>query len=302
MGGLSHCSSDYARSLANPFSGPEACVPNYPVLLTRKTRVFARGTFSTGTAGFGFIAADPVNAVANNLNGVIASTPTFAGTTLSSAAAGVAGFSTNSEFTAAQFGETTALLQKRVVSAGLRIRYVGTVFDQGGQVLGFSDPEHNNLFGRTFADIDGELESARLVVSKNNWSTVRYRPFFESDLQLNGDFPATVLVDGSFYMAFLVQAASAGTSLTYEYEFYVNHEISGKNVRSKTASHFDPTGFGAVHAATITSKALMPSQQSTGESEKTFLTTATQYLNEAVSFGQTLWNVGKMAAPLLELL
>lgn len=291
--GLSHCAADYAAALANPFTGPLACIPDYPVLMTRKVRSFAKGVVSTGTAGFGFVAITPQNGVANDLRFCGFTDAAFTGTAPTMTTGNVTGInysSSNAEYVAATFG--SGLNQYRVVSCGLRIRYVGTELDRGGQLVGYHDPQHFSIMaspgvGRTVSSLDGEVESRRFPVDRS-WKTVLYRPVDDVDNQLDPGtrFMGPVLdvdADGVWYMTFYILAASAATSLTYEWEAYATYEISGRNVRGKTVSHFDPPGFASVHAASVQTQLLLPSQLNDGERVTSFLREAGSYLNTAIS-------------------
>ena len=124
---LSRCAADYAMCLSNPFTGPLACVPVSPTVMSLKLRAWTKGEFKSGTAGVGYINADPYSAVASDLACVRHSDAAYAGSTV--ALSGVAGTSahfSNSPYINASFTNGAAGAQYRVVSAGLRIRYIGT--------------------------------------------------------------------------------------------------------------------------------------------------------------------------------
>lgn len=313
---LSPCAREYAASLANPFTGPAACVPDYPSLLTRKVRTFSKGTLSTSsTTGFGYITMHPPNGVANDVPIVNYSTSAYTGTTAlvqTPAAAGTAfGFS-NSEYTAALFSSGQVDFSRfRVVSAGLRIRYIGTELNRGGQVIGIMDPDHSSIMidnttGKTQSQIEGLTESRRFPVDRD-WKTVLYRPVDDIDNSMQTSEQSLWMVasghdqfdPGFFYMTFYVIGASATTSLSYEWEAYANYEISGRNVRGKTPSHFDPTGFAAVHAATVQTDVLLPSSETPAQRVEKFTKHALSYLDTAISFGKGLGSAAKMLAPVM---
>jgi len=282
---LSGCALDYARCLANPFTGPIACVPTYPAMLTRRMKAFCKGVFNTGTAGFGYILANPNSGAANDVPAVTYSTAASAVSTTSATIAvdPAMGFAvSNSEYLAAQFGTTPALAKYRVVGCGLKIRYVGTQLNLGGQIIGLHEPDHNNLASQSIANFDAQTESRRLVPDRQ-WTTVLYKPVTEDELLFRPDFPSALFptVDGVFYMGFIIQSAVAAQP--FEFEYYGVYEMEGRNLRGKVPSHNDPLGHAAVHTIASTSTELYPTKKNDGEREQSFISRALDYLGSGIS-------------------
>lgn len=277
---LSKCATDYAISLADPFTGPLACVPTYPAVLTRKLRVYAKGTFSTGTTGFGFIVFDPSYGIANDQTFVLASDALYGGVTIIGAV-GTTAYLSNSDYQAADLGSGPNQIVFRVVSGGLRIRYIGTELNRGGQVCGLTDPNHNSLLTRTFGSLSGE-EQSRLFPVNREWITLLYRPFLVGDTEFANSLVGTTPLDPSFYMGYALQSPTAGPCV-FEFEAYSTYEAQGRNVRGMTASHVDPTGYAAVHTATNLSPALAPTVAKTADRTKSFLNTVGSTLTSTVS-------------------
>lgn len=310
---LSPCAREYAASLANPFTGPAACIPDYPALLTRKVRVWAKGTFATSaTTGFGCIVMDPLQGVCGDSSYFVASTtsalnsvtPTF---TQAAGGAGNTYSASNSEYSLANFDGGANGSTVRVVSAGLRVRYIGTELNRGGQIIGLTDPNHNSIMtadgvGKTLSDIEGNSESRRFAVDRT-WKCVLFRPVDNNDnVLVSNDFmigDQAIFAPGHLYMTFYIQAASATTSLSYEWEAYANYEVAGRNVRGKTPSHYDPNGFASVHAATAHSNLLLPSENTEPDRVSKFLTHAEHYLNNALSWGGQIARIGNTLGPVL---
>lgn len=288
--GLSPCASKYARALANPFSGPLACIPNFPALMSQKSRPFVKGTFSTGTTGFGGIVYDPFCSAVNDIICVVTTSATYATSalpTISTAGASLA--YSNAEYQTASFNTTAQSNQYRIVGAGVRVRYIGTELNRGGQLIGLLHPQHDTLSGLTLAQVDAFDESERLSVSHDKWSTVLYRPIDADDLSFSpggGVDPGNAFpVPGdSYIMGFAVQAASAGTSLAYEYECYAVIEYNGPNIRAKDPSHVDGPGFDAVHAATAFTAHLKPTQNTSESVMAKFEASASDYLQRGMSW------------------
>ena len=144
--GLSVPATQYAQSLANPFTGPLASVPDFPSVPSRRLRVYSRGFFSTGTANVGYVCAAPPMASRADVDSVWYSSSSYAGTSfeVNTATPGVLSGRTNSDYNNAEFGPGT-LLRGRIVSSGLRIRYSATNLNRGGTVLGVITPNLNTL-------------------------------------------------------------------------------------------------------------------------------------------------------------
>lgn len=281
--GLSACASDYARALANPFTGPLACVPSFPAFLTRRARVYCKGVLTTSsTNSFGYILAEPTNMVANDIDAVSVSTAASAVTAAQNTVAGdaaIALFRTNSEYTQAQFGTGAGLLQYRVVAMGIRVRYIGTNLNEGGILIGLHEPDHDTLVGSGITQFDAQVESRRMIVGKR-WTTVLYKPVNSVDANLRPNF-ALASTNTAWYMGFVIQ--SAVTAQNFEFEVYAIHELEGRTLRGKTPSHSDPVGYSSVSSVAATSAELYPTTRSDEERERSMIEQTLDYMNEAIS-------------------
>jgi hypothetical protein len=321
---LSPCAEDYARCLGNPSTGPRgACIPSFPALNTYKPCYYSKGQFSTGAAasgGFGFILFDPFLAVANDQPSIIASSNAYAvnNTTNVVPGAGVVGTATNGEFAAAAFGNNAQNLnQFRVVGASLKVRYIGTNLNEGGQLVGLQDPAHISLSGRSFADFDAVTESRRFPVDRK-WTEVFFTPLDDLDLNFQGNLQSYTVGPPNLqhFLGFCVQSPDSTGAIptVMEYEAYAHFELTGRNLRNKTLSHVDPAGFGAVHAVAVASPVLSSPQKTTvgsGLGDKmvklatTYLGTSTSRTGtqmiphpaQGPSFWDELWNAGKKILP-----
>jgi len=144
---VSDCSMRYMAALCNPFlAEPGACVPCdlFP-LPSQKIRAFTRGSFQLSTShGVGFILAAPCSAnntaaLAFTTAGSIFDTGTLVNSTITNNQTQLlAGL----PYTTAQ---VSALVQARVVSMGLRIRYAGTEASRSGTIVAYEDQDHQGL-------------------------------------------------------------------------------------------------------------------------------------------------------------
>lgn len=277
---LSKCSTDYARCLVNPFSGPLACVPNFPALKSRKFRVWAKGTLSTGSQDIGFIWQDPQLGINNNVESVFFTTNSFAGNSFEiSDAVNVLGAMTNSDYDSSMIG--TAGITYRVVASGIRARYIGTELNRGGQLIALSDTNHNSLLNRTIQACDAEINSKRFPVNRE-WTTVTSRPVRDADDDF-GVNPAAIPITTSlsWYNGIIIQGP--GVTADFEWESYTVYEAQGQNVRGMSPSHTDPVGYNAVNMMTNFTKHLDPHQKKPADVEKSAVSDTIQLLGTAMS-------------------
>jgi len=185
----------------------------------------------------------------------------------------------NSPYVLANFGQNG--LQGRVVSAGLRIRYIGTELNRGGEIVGLQHPSHSGLNGYTVPLMNAYKETARLPVIRP-WTTLLYRPVETTDLNFNiGLAPA----GQQFFMGFIINSAtSVASPASYENEFFSNLELQGAAVQNKKPSHVDVVGHGAVNAITNMSDTLhSPHQLDSGSVAKAIVHASSQYISSHVS-------------------
>lgn len=146
-------------------------------------------------------------------------------------------------FASTDFGVAPSA-QYRVVSAGLRIRYSGTELNKGGTIRALQHPNHDSIIGLTAAQIEGYVQSKRFPVTRE-WSHVVYCPLTDSyNTQTgSGGFVAPYAVP---FQGFLVSSTSGNE---FEFEYVVNYEVSGRNVRGQTVCFKDPVGYAAITSA-----------------------------------------------------
>lgn len=260
---LSAIAELYARSLADPFDGPMARIPDTPTINTSLRRYFARGTFVTSSdpasLGQGYIWASPPRGVVNDLSAVEynnSNSPTVQANGFSS---------TNAQniFTNSEFASTLLPLgfQYRVVSAGLRIRYAGNQLTRGGQLAGLHEPSHTALAGLRGVDLLGYREGSQESISDSDgWWTLLYRQVDKQDSDFTQTIPAGFNVPDGGYLGFWInsydQTGAAGSQL-FEYEFCGNYEILGSNISGKQPSHSDSVGHTAVVSVVSSSNSFL---------------------------------------------
>lgn len=233
-------------------------IPIPPALRNKKFKVFAKGVLETGTAGVGFISADPSWAATNNGPCVWYSTAAYAGTTniYGAAVAGTSFANSTSPFNAAAYGAESQLLRYRPVGAVLKVFCQSTYLATGGSIVGFSNPRHMGNAGRDFENIAGEHTSESVEVVKGK-DKIEYRLFYKfvdsDDADYQTAFPTATAgtalsTDNAYHMTIMMRAPSAATSISFRWEFHVILNVIGRNVDGLTDGHADPVGFAAIQA------------------------------------------------------
>lgn len=253
------CTSHYVASLVDPFNVQGACVPSVPCWPSAKRTVWAKGTMATQAShtggGWGFIAASAHGGVSNDVAAVYHTTAastvvtdTFSKTGSAAGGAAVAPTNvvTNSPFVAANWGPDASDNKYRLVSAGVRIRYIGKELDLGGSVAGFNLPFSLDVFTSPATTATSLLGNAGVhmdvSVSERPWYEVTWRPTQPNEFN---DFHTTL--GYNFDMALGLHAPDATESQTWQYEFFLNFEVIGPLVaQSMTKMKGDVTGSWAV--------------------------------------------------------
>lgn len=229
------CARDYAASLIDPFNTPPCCVPTWPSFDTRKTKVYVRATSVIGTAGVGFIYAGftPASDVAT----CWFTTAAFTGSALVKTGTGVSLGNNNSDYVAADFTGTAAGPSFRLVSMGIRVRYIGTELNMSGIVVALEQPDHADLTGATIGTLQGYIQGSAQPADRR-WHQVCIVPRNPSELDFN---VSSVVTPASLAIMF---TGVAGQS--FEFELFQNMELVGAIVRGKTPSYVNTQLFGRV--------------------------------------------------------
>jgi hypothetical protein len=120
-----------------------------------------------------------------------------------------------------------------VVACGLRCRYLGTELKRSGRLICFEDPNHDEIGGRTVAD----LLAYEWVETEGNdpdrpWYCALYQPKYTGEYNY--------LVTHATFTPFMgVLATGMNPNDAFEYEYYVFTEIVGANLPTTTLSEAD---------------------------------------------------------------
>lgn len=306
---LSQCAQMYAATLADPFTGPpEACVPNYPALDTKRARIWSETVMTVPASGTGFAMMEPSYFAFNDqitntailTRGLVVSTSAYAGTTFSLPGVGSVNVLNNSEYVLTQFGTTAADSNYRVVSAGLRVRYIDTELNRGGQCLALHEPNHQTVIGMDIGTVAGYQEHRRFPVNRD-WIVCLWKPVDVQDTEMQGTFPTTTPTS---YPMGIIMSAPGAVQVDMEVQAFVNLEFSGRNIRGKSPSHFDATGFASVHGASAKATFNVPhtSKGTAPESvarQKSAIHEANEHGKTTQSGWQTFTNIVEKAVPIV---
>lgn len=242
---LSDTALRWVASLYDPRQVKEDAWVPYQTAFSQKETYFSRGTFSTGTTGYGFVIATP--GISSDVAQVLYTQATSVGgsATTIGAFTNTAGAAVNGTWTNAQYtGTGPANLQSRIVSAALYVKYAGTELNRGGNYVLIEEPNHAAL--GTYTQVTAQNQSCtHKVPIGEEWVHVNLTP--NSVAELN--FASTSY--GNYPQGYLLGAVvnSAGTPQNFDYEFVIKAEIVGSLARSASASYEDSVGFGCVFGA-----------------------------------------------------
>lgn len=262
---VASCTRMYAKALVNPFDvSGLPCIPDNIILPSFKFVTKARGVFSTGTNGIGYIYIDPFQMLCNDgsynpLTGamgvpIVYTTTAFAGVNLSvpvaGVPAGVAFANPNSLFGTADFDVTTfanANRQFRLVGCGLRCRYIGSNLYNQGRLTIFRQQGNDSLqpvFGYTSASFLQDNYTSCSPVSRAD----RYVYYVPDDPQFiaynayNGFNPNFVGGVNHHSMGIYIDGgALGGNAQSWEFEAVAFFEVIGKGF-TLSRSEGDPVG------------------------------------------------------------
>lgn len=323
---MSSCAAHYAAAIGAPFS-PQAigaCVPTFPARPSYKVHSRITGTFYVGS-NLGYVAIAPT--CTNNLASIYVTETNFSGTTLSAGAVGVSAIANSSNAYAngafIPANQQADGMVGRIVSVGLRIRYIGTELERSGLIYGLVHPAHASLHSFTIPQLSSYRETIRRPVTRS-WTTIVASAvnFDESvypdvsDLismtaaphnqaQLEACFPfsggSSVTSSnptlGAFIMAFMVTGTQGNA---YEYELITHQELVGIQVQNAVSpSHSDQVGLSNVIEIKAKADLLSASNSTNAPYEKVFGISLAEGMQQmaqtSVNVAQTATNIANAA-------
>jgi hypothetical protein len=247
---IPECMRHYISARLNPFETPAgACLPSGQFTFpSAKFRSQVAGEFQLGTTGYGYIAFLP--AWSNNGNNIVTTTAASVGgvgTAFSAFTNPVYYSFVNLPYPAATFGTP---IQGRLVAAGIRISYIGSLMNQNGIAYSYCDADHSSVTNTGTFQNTGNLDDTKRFgitgtvhqgESKRNWAIqcLDNGPVLPTEF----NFAAASSVQATPYMIIFV-AGLAGDR--YEFEVVQHCEMIGSTVANKTPSHTDEIDFPVV--------------------------------------------------------
>lgn len=310
---MSAACSAYCHALCDPFDAAPCGVPLSPIVMTQKTKVYAKGICYTGTAGFGYVNARPCGGAANNSGAVFYSDASYPGNVVHNGTSGTGQLVavTNSPFATSDFGIGSASVSYRIVAFGLRVRYAGTELNRGGTKVCLVDPTHDAIAGRTMTALLSDPQATKLPITRA-WTSLIWQPIRSDEFLFTSEFV------GSAHMAVLFNSPDTALNQPFEWEAYGIYEFQGSPARAQTRTLSDPVGFAAVQSVSAAMHSVIdrPTASAAKDMHKAVagyigdgISTALQVANTArdVAHGaNTAWKVfteaAELAAPLLMLL
>lgn len=253
---LSPCASEYLIALTAPFSHKGvACIPDLHAVPSKKIRVKTRGTFQTGTNGYGWIVANPWN-TCNDRTIASYTINTFAGADpIADPAAPPAGvnnaLAAKIPYANADFNGVNAKVKARVVGVGLRIRYIGPELARSGQIIGLRNPDNRTLVALSRAEFRS-FETSKTFSNKKQWIYALYRPVEPNDYEYSpvsdrNSENASGFLSYSLGMYVTDTTDSTGSPgpAPFEWEIIQYVEYIG-NIDNITRSHVDTQGMAHI--------------------------------------------------------
>jgi len=248
---LSPCAMRYLKALNDPFGDftELPCIPDMIALPSHKFSTIARGVFTVGTGGVGYISVAP-NTCASDLIYGFTTVGTFTQNTYQEIAVGVQSFSNDSPFLA------TDLLgcDSRLVGCGVRVSYYGPELTRSGVVVLHRATDGVQIpIGSTTTTLLQTRATAQAMATRK-YESVNYRPDDQNDLSYG---PA----EAQDARTLLIVVSGATPGISWSFEVISHYELIG-NRASKSQSHADPIGMGAAISATpLVNPMVEPAQQ-----------------------------------------
>lgn len=221
------CLIEYGKAYDNPFVHQAVCIPSYPTWPSRKLLTRQFGTFSTGSAGTGFITFQPdasqdfVNIVATNTT-----YPDAACTVFSTVNSYVTGYTnTGSPYTFASFGNAVNQLQCRIALAAIRIKYIGTDLNMSGSIFPITNTNSATTNLETYSQLRINNANVPTQPINRSWHTTRWLPN-DPTQQTYAPTSGTSI----WPMAICITGFNTSTPGTFEFEAVTHAEIVGRGI------------------------------------------------------------------------
>lgn len=245
---VSTAAEAYMHGITNPSDAP-ACGMPIGGIPSEKNKCWARGRMSTGTAGAGYILGIPSGITCSDSNCAFVTGPLFAGTTISNTVVtnSVIAVKSNSSYTYSQFGSAT--LKSRFVCGEIRVRYIGTELNRGGDAVVYCDTNHNSLLNYTEANLLSYAAAGRSFIGMNDWISCKYNGVVDPNEENFIIDPSSSVLTKNANPCMAIWINSAVPAQPFDYEVWGHFEVIGSLGANMTTVAPDPTGHTATNSA-----------------------------------------------------
>jgi len=246
---VSNSTEAYMHGIANPSDAP-ACGMPIGGIPSEKNKCWSRGRMSTGTNKLGFILFSPSSIAANNIPCAWVTEDSFAGTVISAPGtptAGVTPKTSNSPYGIAQFGSD--LLKARFVCGEIRVRYIGTELNRGGDATVYCESNHNTLVGYDETKLLSYAACGRSFIGMNDWISCKYNGVVDPSEENFVNTPNANANTKNANPCMAIWINTAVASQPFDYEVWGHFEIIGSIAANMTTVTPDPTGHTATNSA-----------------------------------------------------
>lgn len=241
---LGKCAWRLLMSYVDPFS-PEAdgaCIPSAAMDRTHKARCYARGIGTIGTAKFGFVAVAPC--IANDRRSIYYTKSNFGLSNLSAPASDVlwadqatggatypASSVLSTPYAATIFNHNSGVdyvttgAKGRVVSASIRVMYIGTADEQSGLTMAYNDPADLNILG------DGHAAAS----NGNGYFDTGLMSMLSTDIETTKREATCVILPGDDLELDFVDSADTDINNVFPYAGE-NYYLDSANVKAGVAT------------------------------------------------------------------
>jgi len=243
---MSECARDYLKGICDPFPVPRVplCIPDLVDRPSFKIRTVCRGTFASGSFGFGYILVDLYGMAANDVDCIQFTVGTFEAEAITGGTGTIKAQNTRGPYAEASIGTSKGQVQYRPVAGGMRVRYIGTELKRAGRSLGYTALDGTALNTYTFGDLLGAPSVYAIPTSSNIWTKAVWFPTKTADYEYKSSISDTPLTASD---AFVIAVAGTEPESPFEYEIIFNWEYVG-TVPNTTPSQSDVQGMSAARS------------------------------------------------------
>jgi len=272
----------YSHAILNPAEAPPCGMP-VGGIPSDKSKCWIRGRMSTGTTGAGYILVSPAAAMASDGNSCYYTTSAWVTANMTAVSGGgVALANTNAQFALANYGNGGGV-KSRLVGCEIRVRYIGTELNRGGEAIVYCEPNHNsmvtpNLYQDT--QMLANPSAGRCPITMTDWISCKYAGVVDPTEESYTATPTTPAntKNANYCMAIWINSAVAAQP--FDFEVWAIYETIGSLVGgAPTPSMVDAVGHAAVNSAAQLAQVTSPGDHGSQE----FFSRAAETIITAVS-------------------